>query len=215
MSPVVLILAVIICITVSMFVHVWSMALAGWLVGADIQEVSVGFGPRMLRFKTGTASINVNYIPTGGSVKFGDSFQNIHPIKRIFISAAGCLGLLCLASISFGIPETFLKFQNGFGQFVYGALSPRSVGKELLYVFYSFLKDNTFFACIALTSTKIAAVNMMPLPTLNGGDIVLTLIGWIKPIPSRLREYLQQFGLLIMLTLLCSWIVASCYFFIR
>lgn len=214
MSPVLLILAVIICITVAMFVHVWSMALAGWLVGADIQEISVGFGPRMLRFKTGTANININYILTGGSVKFGDSFQNIHPIKRAFISAAGCLGLLCLASISFGIPETFLKFQNGFGQFVYGALSPRSVGKELLYVFYSFLKVNTFFACIAMTSTKIAAVNMMPLPTLNGGDIVLTLIGWIKPIPSKLREYLQQIGLLVMLALLCSWIIACCYFFL-
>jgi len=75
MSPVVLILAVIICITVAMFVHVWSMALAGWLVGAEIQEVSIGFGPSMLRIKTGTASININYIPTGGSVKFGDSFH--------------------------------------------------------------------------------------------------------------------------------------------
>ncbi|OGU18627.1 MAG: hypothetical protein A2X85_17465 [Geobacteraceae bacterium GWF2_54_21] len=213
MSPVVLILAVIICITVAMFVHVWSMALAGWLVGAEIQEVSIGFGPSMLRIKTGTASININYIPTGGSVKFGDSFQNIHPIKRVFISAAGCLGLLCLASISFGIPETFIKFQNGFGQVVYGAFSPRSIGSELLNELYSFLKVNSFFACVALIATKLAAANMLPVPILNGGDIVFTLVGWVKPIPSKIREYLSQAGLIFVLALLFCWFSAIYYFF--
>lgn len=215
MSPVVLILAVIISITVSMFVHVWSMALAGWLVGAEIQAVGVGFGPRMLQFKTGTVCINIHYIPTGGSVKFGDSFQNIHPIKRVFISVAGCLGLLCLASISFGIPETFIKFQNGFGQFFYGAISPRAVGSELLNELYSFLKVNSFFACVALVATKLAAANMLPVPIFNGGDIVLTLVGWIKPIPLKIREYSQQIGLLVVLTMLCSWFVAIFYFFYR
>ncbi len=201
-----------ICVTVCMFVHVWSMAFAGWLVGADILEVNVGFGPRLLKINSRIASININYIPTGGSVKFGDSFQNIHPIKRIFISLAGCLGLLCLASISFGVPDAFIKFQNGFSQIVCGALSPRAVGSELLHVLYSFLKVNSFFACLALIASKLAASNMLPLPILNGGDIVLTTIGWIKPIPTKIREYLSQAGLIIVLVILFCWFSAIYHF---
>lgn len=197
-----------------MFVHVWSMALAGWLVGAEIQDVNIGFGPRMFKFDIGSVCFKINYIPTGGSVKFGDSFQDIHPIKRVFISVVGCLSLVCLASVSFGIPHAFLKYQNGVSQIVLGAISPKTVGSELLYGLSIFLKENTFFACLALIATKLAAGNMIPVPILNGGDIVLTLIGWIKPIPIKIREYLNQIGLIVVLTIMFSWFSAI-YFFVQ
>ena len=198
-----------------MYVHVWSMALAGWLVGAEIQDINIGFGPRMFKFDIGTVHFKINYIPTGGSVRFGDSFRDIHPVKRVFISVAGCLSLVCLASISFGISETFSKFLNGVSQIVLGAISPRTVGSELLYGLSIFLKENTIFACFALIATKLAAGNMIPIPILNGGDIVVTLIDWIKPIPFKLREYLNQFGLLVVLTLMFSWFSAIFFFILR
>ena len=60
----------------------------------------------------------------------------------------------------------------------------------------------------------MAAGNLLPLPVLNGGDIILILLNWIEPISPKLRERFQQFGFIIVLIIFVCWIVAF-YFFLR
>lgn len=202
-------------IIVSILVHVLSMAFAGWVVGAEVKEVSLFSGPNFLRVNRWGIDFKINYIPMGGSVQFGESFQSIHPIKRIFISIAGCLGLLVLAVATLGFQTAYTKFYTGFQQIIFGALSPLSFGSNLFFGLNSFMKVNTLFACIGVVAAKFAACNLLPLPVLNGGDILLSLIGLIKPIPTKIREYLQQVGLLIVLALMFIWVIAFCYFLYR
>jgi membrane-associated protease RseP (regulator of RpoE activity) len=199
-------------ILIAIIIHVFTMAFAGWFVGAQVQEVSLFFGPRLLRYNFRGTWFNIHYIPMGGSVKLDDNFQRIHPLKRIFTASAGCIGLFLLAAGVFGFSGAYTKIVSGFTQITNGALSPRSVAPDLLVALYSFLKANSVLACVGLVASKFAAANLLPIPMLNGGDIMLSIIGIIKPVPDKAREYILQLGLIILLALYFCWFVAIIYF---
>lgn len=195
-------------------VHVMSMAAAAWLVGAPIISIGLFFGPHIKRIKLGDAVLNIHAIPLGGYVKFSKDFQEGHPLNQILIAISGCIALLVLASVVFGVSEAFHKFVSGFTQIISGALSPRSEGSQFLIALYEFAKNNPFTLCLGLFASKFAAANMLPFPSLNGGDIILMLLNWIKPVSEKLRDKFKSFGIVILLIIMICWIVAF-YFFIR
>lgn len=208
-----MILAILLAsIVISIVVHVLGMAAAGWLIGAEIETISLFYSPRILRSKFGSTEFTVGLIPFGGFVKFNDNFQKVHPLKRMFVASSGCVLLLIVASVALGFSGAFHKFLSGFAQVLFVVLSPRSYGSQLLSSGYDFLKISPFLACLGLVASKMAAANMLPLPVLNGGDIILILAGWIKPIPERVRERIQQFGFLVALGVLICGTVALIYF---
>ncbi|PYS87767.1 MAG: hypothetical protein DMF64_22315 [Acidobacteria bacterium] len=211
MTVFILLLAALpICVTV----HVIAMAAAGWLVGAPLEEINLFFGPRIKKVRLGNAYLDLHALPLGGHVKFSDDFQAVHPIKRIFIASFGCFALLVLAMLVLGTSDGLHKFFTGFYQIIGGALAPRSRGSKLLLAFYEFVKANGFVACVGLVASKMAAGNLLPFPVLNGGDIILILLNWIKPMSLKLRERLQQFGFVILLVIMLCWFGAL-YFFLR
>jgi len=212
----VVILTLLVAIPIAVVVHVIAMAIAGWLVGAPLERIQLFFGPLIKRIELGDTALEIHAIPSGGSVKFSDDFhQTVHPIKRIFIASFGCFALLILAMIIFGASEGFDKFVRGFSQIIYGAISPRSYGSYLLLSFYEFVRANGFLACLALVASKMAAGNLLPLPVLNGGDIIMILVNWIKPMSPKLRERFQQFGFILVLIIFVCWLVAFVYSLMR
>jgi regulator of sigma E protease len=54
------------------------------------------------------------------------------------------------------------------------------------------------FSLIALLSINVAVLNLFPIPILDGGQIVITVLESAKgrPFSLRTREYIQRFGLL-------------------
>ncbi|MBU4610260.1 site-2 protease family protein [Achromobacter sp. GG226] len=60
-----LLIAVVLCV----FLHTFSMALAGVAMGVTLREVSIGFGPTLFR----AGRLRVRLLPLGGSVQFKDS----------------------------------------------------------------------------------------------------------------------------------------------
>jgi membrane-associated protease RseP (regulator of RpoE activity) len=108
----------------------------------------------------------------------------------------------------FGTSEGFNKFIRGFDQVVSGALSPSVKGVFYWSLLTEFVRNNSIVTCIALMSCKMAAVNMLPLPSFNGGEIVLTLFEMIRPLPAKTREVLNQVGFLISIILFICWLWA-------
>ncbi|HYD54744.1 MAG TPA: site-2 protease family protein, partial [Gemmatimonadaceae bacterium] len=53
------------------------------------------------------------------------------------------------------------------------------------------------FMLIAFLSVNVAVLNMLPIPILDGGQIVLNLVESAKgsPFSMRTREYILRFGL--------------------
>jgi regulator of sigma E protease len=56
----------------------------------------------------------------------------------------------------------------------------------------------SLFSLIALLSINVAVLNLLPIPILDGGQIVINVLESVKgrPFSLRTREYILRFGLL-------------------
>lgn len=117
--------AFIILVGVVVFVHELGHFVAGRLLGVDVEEFSLGFGPRAFGFKRGMTDYRICWLPLGGYVRFyGAEIGGEVPLekreraittaklyKRAIISAAGPAAnfLLSLALMiflsNFGLPQ--------------------------------------------------------------------------------------------------------------
>lgn len=113
------ILIAIIAFNFLIFFHELFHYLAGRMMGIEAKELSVGFGKSLLTIqkrklyvfpKNGEInnkemSFHLKIIPLGGYVSFyseeesEDSLTNYHPLKRMFMTAAGPLGNLLLGFV--------------------------------------------------------------------------------------------------------------------
>lgn len=209
----VFLLYLIIIIALIAIIHTLAMAGAGWFVGVKVKKIDIFFGPRIKSFTLGEMELNINTIPTGGSVNFAE-FKETHPIKQIFIASSGALALVIVAMMVFGTSEGFQKFLNGFSQVFWGTLSPRSQGSQYLISLYEYMKINSFPLCAGLIASKVAAANLFPIPTFNGGEVFLIILNWVRPISVKFIERLRMYGSVIILIVIICWIVAS-YFCIK
>jgi len=61
----------------------------------------------------------------------------------------------------------------------------------------------SLFALIAILSVNIAVFNLLPLPILDGGRVILTGIEWVirKPLPEKIEHNLMSISVFLMLAL--------------
>jgi membrane-associated protease RseP (regulator of RpoE activity) len=207
------------------------MAIVGWVLGAKIEVVSLFSGPRLLGAKIAGVDFRISSLPIGGYVKFygdttesdviaaGKAFRDLHPVKRIFIerifiAASGPLALLLLAANLIGLGHVARPFISGFAQFFSGALMPFNQGQYLLHRL-SDIATTSVPLFLALMAVKMAAFNLLPLPVLNGGYVILEIVRLVITIPEKTVERLNQVGFLIVIAVMCGWIVAIIYFLVH
>jgi regulator of sigma E protease len=77
------IVAFILLVGVVVFVHELGHYLAGRLVGVDVEEFSLGFGPKAIGFRHGITEFKICWLPLGGYVRFyGSEIGNEPPPER-------------------------------------------------------------------------------------------------------------------------------------
>jgi regulator of sigma E protease len=61
-----------------------------------------------------------------------------------------------------------------------------------------------FLGFLALLSVSLAVLNLLPIPVLDGGHVVLHLLEWLrgKPLPERLQALGVQVGLMLVVSLM-------------
>jgi regulator of sigma E protease len=61
----------------------------------------------------------------------------------------------------------------------------------------------SLFALIAILSVNIAVFNLLPLPILDGGRVIITAVEWVmkKPLPEKIEHNLMGISLFLMLAL--------------
>jgi membrane-associated protease RseP (regulator of RpoE activity) len=225
--PALLFLAAIFLASVA---HVGAMALVGWRVGATVEEVSLFFGPELIRIRYRGVSYRIGAIPAGGYVRFkGDraklksaeeillaadmeppGFSDLHPLKRVVIVASGCAAQLVLAALCLGPLAAVHSLGRGFVQLIpFAPWTPPWVpeGKELANRFVSLFRHGPFRVALGVLAAKLAAANLLPLPPLNGGVIIMQLLGWRKGLPEKVEFAATYMGLLVALILYGYWIL--------
>lgn len=230
MSIIIGALKIIILIGFLVFIHEGAHFLVAKLSGVKVLEFSVGFGKAIYSKKTKETEYFVRMIPLGGYVRMlGEeeesdddrSFEKQPVWKRLLIVLAGPfinivfgLGLFwVLASIYnknayYGLIVTkryiVLLFQS-IGQLFSGAVKNAEVvgpvGISTLIVNTNGLFE--FFHLLSIISVSLGITNLLPIPGLDGGKILLYLIEIIrrKKVSEEFETKLTAIGMLILLTI--------------
>lgn len=209
-----------------MVVHTTGLALAGRIANAPILEIAIFTGPSLIKVKIRGVAFRFNLLPIGSYVHYAIDpddrhpdgaklLKDLHPLTRAIIASSGCMALLLLGAACLGPTAAFQHAVSGFSQVILGALSPLAYGAQLLKQLYQFASTEPLFATLGLVASKETAFNLLPIPVLNGGDIILNLVSIVKPISDSLKAKLNMLGLLLVLAIWASWIVALVYFLSR
>jgi membrane-associated protease RseP (regulator of RpoE activity) len=70
------------------------------------------------------------------------------------------------------------------------------------------LNERSVLDSLGLFFAKMAALNLLPVPMLNGGDALLALLG-MNSASERANAILRQIAIWPMLLVWCSWLVAG------
>ena len=114
-------LAFIVALGILIFVHELGHFIAARLFGVRVETFSIGFGPKLFKFRCCETEFAVSLIPLGGYVKMAgedpdrpakspDEFYAKPPWQRIVIALAGPLMNLLLAVIFFAASYTIGRY---------------------------------------------------------------------------------------------------------
>ena len=218
------------------FIHEGGHFTVAKLCNVKVNQFAIGFGPKIMQFKRKETLYALRLIPLGGFVSMegenGDSneeraFNNAPIIKRIAIVVAGAtvnifFGLILyfiLASVVYGnigmafsalasyfyalIESIKMLFTGNVGLNdltgpvgISGMVSQTSNIKEYIYM-------------MSIISTSLGITNLLPLPALDGGKIVLLIIEAIRKKPLKQETEIQiqllGFSLLIVVALVVTY----------
>jgi regulator of sigma E protease len=221
-------LTTILLIGFLIFVHELGHLLAAWWMGIPVARFSVGFGPVLLTWRKNGTEYCLSLVPLGGYVlprcEDEAKFFKIPAGRRIVLWLGGpaanfgfavlLLGLAQCLSVGFSWHGAFVRpwLELSGQSLALLAVMPQlfsrpdqlsgivgivAVGKSLLGGGFARALD---FA--VLLNLNLAIFNLLPLPPLDGGKILCTLLEKIHPRLARLQTGFTLAGLAVLLVLM-------------
>ena len=211
--------------------HVLSMTLVGSVCwGVGVERISIFYGEPLFRFRLGSIPIEVGYLPTGGSTTFHRTanvgacrqgvrtYEGLHPWQRVVVILSGPSLLLLLGYAFVGGNELLGVLHRFIPTFVSGTMSPGTQGVETLTSYFRFLEQGDYRIAFGVLAVVLAAVNLLPLPTLNGGEAVIELVQALSRhrLATKTTMVVRICSLLVALAVTASWAFALvCVLFFR
>ena len=211
-------------------IHIGTMAALGRWLGIKIRRVSLGFGPVLFSVRI----FQLRALPFGGSVTFkdtrsedttdeapaahgqvGDAFDHTPRAVQVLLPLAGAASLAVVALLLH--PGSALaSIGRGFVQIVAGGGSPLGTAQELIEGARAFAPQQGFPPLLGMLAAKLAALNLLPLPAMNGGQALLALMKRdLHEDPSPWLQRLTEWGLWLCVALALSWAVAIGVFVVQ
>lgn len=193
-----------------------------------VREFSIGFGPSIHSWQGKETKYSVRWIPFGGYVDMlgederdnsENSFSEASIPKRLAIVVAGATVnivfglvvffiLMCIAKrdIGFAFQQTglyMLDMLNSVKMIFTGKVSMEQmvgpVGISGMVVQTAGLFN--FVYLMSLISVSLGVTNLLPIPALDGGKIVILIIEWIrkKPLKEEVEINIQMTGFTLLL----------------
>ncbi|NMO21936.1 hypothetical protein HPC49_35425 [Pyxidicoccus fallax] len=158
---------------------IWALAQAAVAstLGARPTLVDLGFGPRLLSTRLAGIVWSFRPIALASSVGFTEAAEDAQPKNRLQqlslpMHAAVILLPWCfqvaIAMVCLGASEGLHQFVHGFTLPFELSLLPNRVER-----FLALLRDGELLRAWGLVSAKLAAINLLPLPMLAGGQVLL------------------------------------------
>jgi membrane-associated protease RseP (regulator of RpoE activity) len=206
-------------IIIFLIIHISTMALFLRLSGVSIVEISYGVGPTILR----KGKVSAHLVPISGYVKALDSRddelseeERRHALNhqsafvQAFLPLSGCIVVLLFSFAIIGVDGLSL-FVSAFKEVVVGALHPLSFGQEYINRTLGYFQEKSLVSIIAAVHIKLAALNLLPLTTLNGGQALVAVFKHGKP-AAKWELPATIISLILAFVLMTSWSVAVLYY---
>lgn len=220
-------LLIVLLIGLLILVHELGHFLAARWVRLPVSRFSIGFGPRLWGFRRGQTDYWVSAVPLGGYVllalKDEETYFRIPLGKRLVFALGGPLANLLLPVLLFAV----LNLLGGNASVRGILITPVMQTWETLCQLLAMLPELTsrpdaisgvvgivvqggdFIGAdlgkalqfAILLSLNLAVLNLLPIPVLDGGKIVLHLLEKVHPKATALYVPLSVLGLLLILGL--------------
>lgn len=212
------------------FIHESGHFFIAKLCKVKVNEFAIGFGPTIWKKQGKETKYAIRLIPLGGFVSMeGEdeessnehSFSKASITKRIAIVAAGAIVNIIFGVLTYFIlvvivyKDVSLAFQ-ATGEFIYSIVE----SLKMLFTGNIGIKDMTgpvgisqvvsqtttlvnYVYIIALVSVSLGVTNLLPIPALDGGKILLLIIEAIrkKPLKKETEVQIQLIGFSILIAL--------------
>ena len=228
-------LAVIFLVGGLIFIHELGHLLAARAVGIRVARFSIGIGPVLWSFRRGGVEYAFSAIPFGGyvlpEVADADAFMNIPVRRRLAFLIGGPL-----ANVLFAVPAFALLNSLSSGFTWFGALvapwgqTVDVLGRIVASLPRVFAEPGNLSGVVGIVaeggamadaglagfvtfaiilSLNLAVLNLLPLPVLDGGKIVLSLLEKLHPAARRLHLPLNVAGAVLLVGLMVYTTVAD------
>lgn len=199
--------------------HLGAMAFVGTKVGGTIKLVRLGFGPELLRFIVFGFDVGFGPLPLGGYVQFWQTTDEQHPppgtllfdelpgYRRAAAQLAGpfCLFVVaCIGTLSFAWAPVY----SGWVDYLGAVLAPRTRGPMVLGEAVVAIRTLPALRLLGLLCAKLAAWNILPIPSLNGGSAILAMCLPNDAGGTRVATGITVFGSLVLLAAGISLMIA-------
>ncbi len=210
--------------------HLWAALLAG----IPIERFSIGFGPKLFGWKRGQTEYVVSAIPIGGycmpALEDQDSFWRIPVGKRIAFSLGGPLANLVCSLVLLAIHDVIVQGWSLGNVLLLPLIQTWQLSVDFItsiplmfaqpdqlsgvvgivaqggqYAGMDLLKMLQFAVILNL---NLFVFNLLPIPALDGGKVILYLLEMIHPklvklqIPMAILGWVIMVGLLVYVTAL-------------
>lgn len=177
--------------------------------GIKINSVQIGYGKPLKTIKMKSFDLVLGWIP-GGSVSHDvDQFNSRSLYVRWFIILVGPLSYLLSSALFLTFPISIIEFVKGYSQFFNFIFHPLTFGQNLIHSMVLFFNTNSYFDSYGVLSAKMATINMLPIPSVAGGRIIMETL----PISLKAKMAIHNTSLVLML-LVFAVIIYAFYIYI-
>ena len=218
-------LAVILIVSFLIFFHELGHYVAGRVAGIPIARFSVGVGRSLWSFTRGETEYRIAMIPLGGyvlpKIENEESFLEISPLRRILFAAGGPAANVLLAAILFAclsVSKSGFSFESAISFPLWQTgVAFAEIAKSYAHLFTHAGEISGFVGVVAqggdyvgesallgtrfavVMSLNLAILNLLPLPPLDGGKILLFVLEMIHGGATRLQMPLNLVGVVLLL----------------
>lgn len=201
---------IIIFLVIATIFHLFGHTIACLLSGIRINKIQFFYGNEILKLNWKITTVSVGWLPTGGSVSYDiGQFRKANLFTRLFVILLGPLFVLISAAIFIKYDLALTNFLDGFPQIVAGSLSPFQKGHHLVSNYFRLLSNSNYSIAYSILASKIASFNLLPIPSLNGGNVLLEILSPF--LNEKHKMIFANSGFVFGLLLSIEWLIIIIY----